>query len=128
MRELNFEEVFQTIYQQVIIDNDWEEDMGYGGMEEEVNSIAKEIFKERFGFDYDDTRIEVSTKKPLTNEQKYTFRELKDEIYNAEDIIDGSYSIGMFPNEFPQIDELHSKLISTLRDYYQLLDSMLSED
>lgn len=128
MRELDFEEVFQTIYQQVIIDNDWEEDMGFGGMEETVNSLAKERFKERFGFEYDTPKIEIPTRKTLTQEQKNIFEDLKDEIYSAEDIIDGSYSVKMFHDEFSQIDELHNKLITTMREYYQLLDQLLKKD
>jgi hypothetical protein len=55
MREIDFEEVFQTIKVTVMEDEGYdEEDMENEEIENKVNSIAKDIFKARWGFDYDD--------------------------------------------------------------------------
>ena len=55
MREIDFEEVFQNIKQQVMEDEGYDEDdMNDEEIEDEVNFIAKDIFKTRWGFDYDD--------------------------------------------------------------------------
>jgi hypothetical protein len=55
MREIDFEEVFQNIKQQVMEDEGYDEDdMDDEEIEDEVNFIAKDIFKARWGFDYDD--------------------------------------------------------------------------
>jgi hypothetical protein len=55
MREIDFEEVFQAIKVTVMEDEGYDEDdMENEEIEDEVNSIAKDIFKARWGFDYDD--------------------------------------------------------------------------
>jgi hypothetical protein len=55
MREIDLEEVFQAIKVTVMYyEGCDEDDMENEEIEDTVNSIAKDIFKARYGFDYDD--------------------------------------------------------------------------
>ena len=62
----------------------------------------------------------------MESSRKETLYELWSAVYNAEHDIDGCYSIKMFGDEFPQIDELHSKIIPLLREYLETLDSVVN--
>jgi hypothetical protein len=54
-REIDFEEEYMAIKLQVMEDEGYDEDdMEDGSIEDEVNTIAREIFEEIFGFEYDD--------------------------------------------------------------------------
>ena len=52
-----------------------------------------------------------------------TLSELRDEVDHCEHLLDGSYKPGMFDNDYKQIDELHEKTISYLRDYLKVLQN-----
>ena len=55
MREIDFEEIFQNIKQNVMYDEEiTEDDMEDDSTENEVNEMAKVIFKRDFGFEYDE--------------------------------------------------------------------------
>lgn len=62
--------------------------------------------------------------KKKTQEEINTLRELKDEVYTAEDLIDGSYSVKLFKDKYPKIDELHKETLSVLRKYFNYLNKL----
>ena len=62
----------------------------------------------------------------MEQDKKETLYELWQAVYGAENEICGCYSIGMFGDEFPQIDEMHSKIIVALREYLEVLDNTMN--
>ena len=55
MREIDLEEVFQNIKQQIMDEEDLDEsDLDDDWIEDTVNRLAKARFKSDWGFDYDD--------------------------------------------------------------------------
>jgi hypothetical protein len=61
----------------------------------------------------------------LTNIEFDTFSELRNCIYNAEDMIDGEYTIGMYGDKYKEIDDLHAKLLEILSEYDTVLENIL---
>lgn len=59
----------------------------------------------------------------LTTEQADTISELRNQVYSAEDLIDGYYSVGMFGDDFKDIDDLHAETLELLRKYDKLLEN-----
>lgn len=51
--------------------------------------------------------------------------ELRNVVYNAEDMIDGEYSVGMYGDKYKKIDELHTKVLEILKEYDKLLENTL---
>lgn len=51
--------------------------------------------------------------------------ELRHTVYNAEDMIDGEYSIGMYGDKYNEIDEQHTKVLEILREYDKLLEKTI---
>jgi hypothetical protein len=47
--------------------------------------------------------------------------EIHFEVYNMEDVLDGTYSIGMFGDEIPEIDKAHKEALQALRNYMKVL-------
>lgn len=54
-----------------------------------------------------------------------TIAELSSNVYHAEDIIDGGYSIGMYGDKYKEVDNLHTKVLEILREYDKLLQNTL---
>lgn len=64
--------------------------------------------------------------KNIKNKEEHDrISELRNSVYNAEDMIDGEYSIGMYGNKYKEIDELHTKVLEILREYDKLLENTL---
>jgi hypothetical protein len=64
--------------------------------------------------------------KNIKNKEEYDrISELRNSVYNAEDMIDGEYSIGMYGDKYKEIDELHTKTLEILREYDKLLEKTL---
>jgi hypothetical protein len=64
--------------------------------------------------------------KNIKNKEEYDrISELRNSVYNAEDMIDGEYSIGMYGDKYKEIDELHNKVLEILREYDKLLEKTL---
>ena len=43
----------------------------------------------------------------IKNKEEYdTISELRNSVYNAEDMIDGEYSIGMYGDKYEEIDKM----------------------
>lgn len=62
----------------------------------------------------------------IKNKEEYDrISELRNSVYNAEDMIDGEYSIGMYGDKYKEIDELHTKTLEILREYDKLLEKTL---
>jgi hypothetical protein len=62
----------------------------------------------------------------IKNKEEYdTISELRNSVYNAEDMIDGEYCIGMYGDKYEEIDKLHTKVLEILREYDKLLDNTL---
>ena len=66
--------------------------------------------------------------KNIKNKEEYdTISELRNMVYNAEDMIDGEYSIGMYGDKYKEIDELHAKVLEILEEYDKLLEKTLKQ-
>ena len=64
--------------------------------------------------------------KNIKNKEEYdTISELRNMVYNAEDMIDGGYSIGMYGDKYKEVDNLHTKVLEILREYDKLLQNTL---
>jgi len=64
--------------------------------------------------------------KNIKNKEEYDrISELRNSVYNSEDMIDGEYSIGMYGDKYKEIDELHTKTLEILREYDKLLEKTL---
>jgi hypothetical protein len=64
--------------------------------------------------------------KNIKNKEEYDrISELRNSVYNAEDMIDGEYSIGMYGDKYKEVDELHTKVLEILREYDKLLEKTL---
>jgi hypothetical protein len=64
--------------------------------------------------------------KNIKNKEEYDrISELRNSVYNAEDMIDGEYSIGMYGDKYEEIDKLHTKVLEILREYDKLLENTL---
>lgn len=64
--------------------------------------------------------------KNIKNKEEYNrIAELRNIVYNAEDMIDGQYSIGMYGDKYKEIDELHTKVLELLNKYDDLLGEAL---
>ena len=62
----------------------------------------------------------------IKNKEEYdTISELRNSVYNAEDMIDGEYAIGMYGDKYEEIDKLHTKVLEILREYDKLLETTL---
>jgi hypothetical protein len=47
-----------------------------------------------------------------------------DELYHMEDILDGTYSIGMFGDSIPEIDKAHEEALKALRNYIKVCEKL----
>lgn len=64
--------------------------------------------------------------KNIKNKEEYDrISELRNSVYNAEDMIDGEYTIGMYGDKYEEIDKLHTKVLEILREYDKLLENTL---
>ena len=64
--------------------------------------------------------------KNIKNKEEYDrISELRNIVYNAEDMIDGEYTIGMYGDKYTEIDKLHTKVLEILREYDKLLEKTL---
>ena len=64
--------------------------------------------------------------KNIKNKEEYDrISELSNSVYNAEDMIDGEYTIGMYGDKYKEIDKLHTKVLEILREYDKLLKNTL---
>jgi len=48
--------------------------------------------------------------------------EIHFEVYNMEDVLDGTYSIGMFGDSAPDLDKAHKEALQALRNYIKILN------
>jgi hypothetical protein len=58
----------------------------------------------------------------ITKDIKDRIEEIHFEVYNAEDSIDGVYSIKMFGDTIPEIDKAHNEVLTSLRNYLKILE------
>jgi hypothetical protein len=64
--------------------------------------------------------------KNIKNKEEYDrISELRNSVYNSEDMIDGEYTIGMYGDKYEEIDKLHTKVLEILREYDKLLENTL---
>jgi hypothetical protein len=64
--------------------------------------------------------------KNIKNKEEYDrISELRNSVYNSEDMIDGEYTIGMYGDKYEEIDKLHTKVLEILREYDKLLKNTL---
>jgi hypothetical protein len=50
-----------------------------------------------------------------------TLSELSNDVYHAEELIDGSYFVGMFGDKHKDLDELYTETLSMVRKLDKLL-------
>jgi hypothetical protein len=53
--------------------------------------------------------------------------ELRNSVYNSEDMIDGEYSVGLYGSKENELDEKHQNVLDVLRDYEKFLEKRINE-
>jgi len=62
----------------------------------------------------------------MLEEEKERLVELHNAVYHAEGRIDGEYTVGLYGNKYPGLDDIHLKTLTLLREYDVFLDSLLN--
>lgn len=64
--------------------------------------------------------------KEITEDERQQLSELRNEVYSAENLIDGTYSIKMYKGKYKEVDVLHKETLALLRKYEKKLSKLLA--